>query len=418
MRKKLLLVAPTCDGEDVGEAWVSYQWALRLAERHEVTLVTYYKRGARPASEQLSGLRVVEWPEMSAFHRAERLNSMLKPGYVPFYFRARRWIRRALARGETFEVAHQPTPVAMRYPSPASGLGIPLVIGPVGGGLRSPPGFAAEERTDPWFMKLRALDHLRIRWDPLLRGTLEQASCVLGIAPYVKEGLSGLDLRRLEFMSETALDALPGPVERARSPRPVRLLFVGRLVRTKGIRDVIRAMPLLSDLALLLDVVGEGPERRACEELVAQCGLADRVVLHGWKSKSEVADFYRKADLFVFPSYREPGGNVALEAMGHGLPLIVVDRGGPGSAVSDECAIRLGAISPEALAHEIADAVRRLVADPDLRLRMGKAAYDHVGRTGLWSAHIDRISQIYDEISAADPVEAAWPAQLTPPRNA
>ncbi len=129
------LIAPTCDGEDVGEAWVAYQWAQGLAAHHDVTLLTYHKRGARPAAEQLSGLRVIEWTEPPLIGRAERLNSILKPGYVPFYMRARRWIDQALARGERFDVAHQPTPVAMRYPSPAIGFPIPLVIGPVGGGI-------------------------------------------------------------------------------------------------------------------------------------------------------------------------------------------------------------------------------------------------------------------------------------------
>src|SRR5690606_18170962 len=115
---KLLLVAPTCNGEDVGEAWVAYQWARHLAERHDVTLLTYHKRGSTPAAAQLRGLRVVEWTEPPLLGRAERLNSMLKPGYVPFYIHARRWIRTALASGCRFDIAHQPTPVAMRYPSP------------------------------------------------------------------------------------------------------------------------------------------------------------------------------------------------------------------------------------------------------------------------------------------------------------
>src|SRR5262245_52808973 len=144
---KLLLIAPTCDGQDVGEAWVAYQWARGLAKRHDVTLLTYYKRGRLPASRQLTGLDVIEWPEPPLVGRAERLNSMLKPGYVPFYLKARRWIRHALARGERFDLAHQPVPVAMRYPSPVAGLGIPYIIGPVGGSLGSPPEFEKEKDT-------------------------------------------------------------------------------------------------------------------------------------------------------------------------------------------------------------------------------------------------------------------------------
>ncbi len=117
----------------------------------------------------------------------------MQPGYVPFYIRARRWLRKRLAEGEQFDVAHQVVPVAMRYPSPAAGLGIPLLIGPVGGSLESPPAFADEEGATPWWQRLRALDAWRIRRDPLLRRTYESAACVIGVAPYVQEFLSGSD---------------------------------------------------------------------------------------------------------------------------------------------------------------------------------------------------------------------------------
>lgn len=394
----LLLVAPTCNGDDVGEAWVSYQWAKHLGAHHDVTLLTYHKRGARPAAEQLSGVRVVEWTEPRLFGRADRLNSMLKPGYIPFYIKARRWIREALARGERFDVAHQPVPVAMRYPSPAVGLGMPVVIGPVGGGLASPPGFAADEGSTPWFMKLRRLDRLRMQLDPILRGTYEGADCVLGIADYVEELLDGLNLRRFEVMSETGLDSIPEPIVRAGRTGTVRLLYVGRLIRTKGARDILRAMPQLKDLDLHLDIVGEGPERVACEALIVELNLADRVTLHGWKSKEEVAGFYRQADIFVFPSYREPGGNVALEAMGYSLPLVVVNRGGPGSATSEACAVRLPASNPEALSRDIAEAVRALVENQDRRLLMGAEARRHVAATALWPAKIERIGALYEDL--------------------
>ena len=303
---KLLLVAPTCNGEDVGEAWVAHQWARRLGERHDVTLLTYHKRGARPAAEQLSGLRVVEWVEPPLLGRAERLNSMLKPAYVPFYIHARRWIRQELANGQHFDIAHQPVPVAMRYPSPLAGLGIPFVIGPVGGGLSTPAGFSADEGRQQWFVALRGLDRYRRMWDPMLRQTYRSADCVLGIASYVEAQLAEIPLRRFEVMSETGLDEIPAPIDRRGRSEPLRLLHVGRLVRTKGARDILRAMALTADLPVRLDIVGEGPDRAACEALAAANGLTDRVTFHGWRSKAEVADFYRAADISCFQVIASP----------------------------------------------------------------------------------------------------------------
>jgi glycosyltransferase involved in cell wall biosynthesis len=395
---KLLLVAPACDGEDIGEAWVAFQWVRRLAARHEVTLVTYYKRGHAPVSRQLEGLRTIEWPEPPGLSRAERFNSMLMPGYLPFYYRARRWIRTALAAGERFDVAHQPVPVALRYPSPLAGLGIPFVLGPVGGSLSSPPGFQAEEGTTPWYVRLRALDELRLRRDPLLRRTYAEAACVLGIAPYVKEFLAGTPVRRFEVMSETGISELPEPVVRGARPGDVRLLFVGRIVRTKGTRDAIRALALVRDLPVFLDIVGEGFDRAACESLAAELGVGSRVRFHGWLPRAEVDDLYRRADVFFFPSYREPGGNVPFEAMGHGLPLIVSDLGGPGNVVDETCGFRVHPVSPGQYARDLSVALRSLASDPGLRSKLGDGARRRAAEIGLWDNKVEQMESLFAEI--------------------
>ena len=397
---KLLLIAPTCDGQDVGEAWVAYQWVRRLASRHEVTVLTYYQRGHTPLSCQLPDVRAIEWAEPSGLGRAARLNSMLKPGYVPFYFRARRWIRAALARGERFDLAHQPVPVAARYPSPAAGLGIPFVMGPVGGSLQSPPGFRAEEGTTAWYVQLRGLDRVRLRRDPWLRRTYLQAGCVIGIAPYVSELLAETAVRSFEVLSETGIDHLPESVDRAGRRGEVRLLFVGRLVRTKGARDAVRALGLLRDLPVCLDIVGDGFDRAACEALAGELGLSDRVRFHGWLPRPLIDEFYQSADVFVFPSYREPGGNVTFEAMGHGLPVIVSDIGGPGAVVDQTCGIRVHPVSPEQYSRDLAAAVTRLVRDPDLRRSLGEAARRRVGEVGLWDSKARQLEAIYAKVLA------------------
>ncbi len=399
---KLLLIAPTCDRDDVGEAWSAYQWVSRLAARHEVTVLTYHKRGKNPVAGQIPGARVIEWTEPPVLGRAERLNSMLKPGYVPFYFRARRWIRQALARGESFDLIHQPVPLAMRYPSPAAGLGLPFLLGPVGGSLQSPAGFAAEEGTAPWYVGLRRLDNLRIHRDPWLRRSYEQASCVLGIAPYVKDFLASVPLRRFEVMSDTGIEQLPEPADRTgRSGDVVRLLFVGRLVRTKGARDAIRALGMARDLPVVLDIVGDGFDRTACETLTAELSLADRVRFHGRVPREQVSEFYRAADVFVFPSYREPGGNVVFEAMSYGLPLIVSDLGGPGNVVDESCGIRLHPQSPDQYAADLAAAYGRLAADPGLRRALGESARQRAIEVALWDSKIRQLEAIYASVQAS-----------------
>ncbi len=106
----------------------------------------------------------------------------------------------------------------------------------------------------------------------------------------------------------------------------------------------------------------------------------------------------------MFPSYREPGGNVALEAMSYGLPLVVCERGGPGANVDETCAFRLAADSPEQLASDCATAVRLLVSDPSLRLRMGAAARARAAGTHLWEHRVDQMARLYAEVAGVAPV--------------
>ena len=396
---RVLLVAPSVDATDVGEAWVASQWARRLGERHDVTLLTHRKRGRPSAVDQLPGVEVVEWTEPVLLSRPDRFNSLLKPWYPYFHLQCRRWIAAALAAGRRFDVGHQPTPVAMRYPSPLTRSGLPYVIGPVGGSLDTPPGFDAEE-TAPWYVGLRRVDGWRMRRDPWLRRTYAEAAAVVGIAPYVADFLDTVPLRRFETMSETGVDAVPDPVVRDPHRVPLRLLFVGRVIRTKGVRDAVRAMADLRDLPVVLDVVGDGFDRQACEQLATELDVTGTVTFHGRQPRDAVDDFYRRSDVFVFPSYREPGGNAPYEALSFGLPVITADRGGPAEAVSAECGIRISPTEPERYARDIAAAVRRLAEDRATLTAMSSAARARAVAVGTWAQRIRWMEALYADIAA------------------
>jgi glycosyltransferase involved in cell wall biosynthesis len=241
-----------------------------------------------------------------------------------------------------------------------------------------------------------------------MRHTYRDASCVVGIGGYVERHLKGAGITSFRQISETALDVMPPEILRVKNEDDLRLLFVGRVVRTKGARDVIRALNLLHDLPVSLDVVGDGYDRPACEELVAAFGLQERVRFHGWQPKENVLAFYRAADVFVFPSYREAGGNVTYEAMGASLPCIVADRGGPTDVVDENSAILVTPTTPDEYAASIAEAVRQLCMDPERRLRMGRASRSRLARMGLWGGKIRLMEDVYRQVM----VEGQHPKKL------
>lgn len=395
---RLLLLAPDCDGTDVGEAWVTMQWVKRIAARHDATVLVQRKRDRSSVRDQLPGVRVVEWVQPPVVGRFERLNSLLKPGYVWYYARVRRWLRAARRRGEVFDLAHQLSPVAMRYPTPLAGAGMPYLLGPTGGSLATPPAFVDEESGTPWFVGLRALDRLRLRRDPWLRRGYAEAACVIGIADYVADLLADVPVRRFVAMSDTGVEELPPAVDRVRDPRGLRLLFVGRVIRTKGVRDAVRAVAAAREVVARFDVVGDGDDRTACEQLADELGVADLVGFHGRVPHAEVGRFYADADVFLFPSYREPGGIAVTEAMSWGLPVIVCARGGPASTVDEQTGIRVPALDPGQYAGDLAAAVRRLAADPELADRVGTAARHKVAASALWATKVDELDRLYAEV--------------------
>ncbi len=413
--RSLLLIAPHCDGEDVGEARSAYQLVSRLAETNNVTLLTYGKKSATPASAQLPGVRVIEWPDLPLVGRFERFNAAAKPGYVLFARRARRWINRAIQNGERFDLAHQLSPLALRFACPAVGLVRPLVIGPLAGSLTTPESFASEFGSEPWYMKLRGLDSVRFRHDPALRRSYREADVLIGVAPYVRELLesAGIPIARFETMTEVGLDELsPPPQRREPAPGDLKLLYVGRVVRSKGVRDAVRALAQLADLpGVTLDVVGDGNDRAACEAEAERLGVLERVTFHGRVPRERVDAFYQDADAFCFPSFREPSGNAAIEAMSWSLPMIFADRGGPAHAVSDACGLRVPVADPERFASALAEAIREMAERPGDLAAFGSAARQRAGEISLWPGKIERLTALYDELTSCGGRREVEPAR-------
>jgi hypothetical protein len=216
---KVLLIAPNVDGTDVGEALMAFKWAEALAARVELTVLCFQRPGRPTSPEQLPGARVVTWPEPAWALKRERLNAMLKPAWPVFAGHVRRWIAAAEARGEHFDIAHQLMPQAARYPSPLRHFDTPYIIGPLGGALDTPEAFRAEAGSAPPFTRLRGLDAYAVPFRSVAAASYSRAACILGVAPYVKDVLGDVPLKRFESVLELGVDDVAP--ERPRRMEPV-----------------------------------------------------------------------------------------------------------------------------------------------------------------------------------------------------
>ena len=112
----------------------------------------------------------------------------------------------------------------------------------------------------------------------------------------------------------------------------------------------------------------------------------------------------RQSDVFLFPSLRDGGGAVVVEAMANGLPVVCLDLAGPGLHVRDECGVKVPSGPPDVVAAALAGALGRFWCDPGLRARMGAAGRERAASFYEWSRLGEKLRGIY-----ADAMEGRRP---------
>ena len=145
------------------------------------------------------------------------------------------------------------------------------------------------------------------------------------------------------------------------------VLFLSRLVREKGIYELIDAFLLLAPdyPELKLVIAGNGPEEARLQDYITKAGIGDRVSFTGYVRGADKVRILKAAGLFVFPTYYGEGCPVSLlEAMAAGLPLVTTRAGGiPHIVREPENGLLLGKVTPQ----DVATAMRRLLDNRQLR---------------------------------------------------
>jgi glycosyltransferase involved in cell wall biosynthesis len=186
-----------------------------------------------------------------------------------------------------------------------------------------------------------------------------------------------------------AVDVIPSGVDVPDDVRaeaePPEVLYAGRLSREKGVLELVEAARGLN-----LVVAGDGP-------------LRDRVPgARGFVPHDELQRLYGRAAVVVCPSHREGFGVVCAEAMAHGRPVVASAVGGLLDLVVDG---ETGLLVPPGDVVSLRAALERLLADPDLRRRMGEAARDRVRARFSWEAVTRSTIGLYER--AVAPVDTS-----------
>ena len=315
------------------------------------------------------------------------------------YFEHLVWRRfGAQIRAGEFAVVHRITPLTPTAPSSLAKrcavAGVPFVLGPLNGGVPWPKGFDRERRREKeWLSYLRAAYRLL----PGIRKTYRHAAKVLVGSHFTMSDLPATYKDKYIYMPENGID--PGRFWRTAQRRdsgPLRAAFVGRLVPYKGPDMLLEsALELLHAGSLSIDIVGDGPMMPELRAFVQEHRLEATVTLHGWVANERVQDILCQCDVLAFPSIREFGGGVVLEAMALGVVPIVVDYAGPGELVTAETGFKVPIGDRSDLVSGFRSVLTRLSTSRiELHERSDKAR-QHVQQNFVWPAKARRVVEIY-----------------------
>lgn len=317
----------------------------------------------------------------------------------------------------SFDIVHRITPLTPTANSTlaqkCAKVGVPFVMGPLNGGVPWPKGFDSERRREKeWLSYIRGAYKLSLS----RRRMLNAASAIISGSRYTASELPIRHRHKVALIPENAINPdrfdlgtnATSPMDRS---TPLRGCFVGRLVPYKGPDMLIEAAePFLRDGSLNLDIVGNGPMETELQARVSNDGLEDAVTFHGWVEHEKVQEILSRADLLTFPSVREFGGGVVLEAMALGVVPVVCNYAGPAELVDQDAGFKVAMGNRTEVVANYRETLAAILAEPHQLQEKSKAAREKVAAFYTWACKADQIKKIYDWVlSGQGPIPAPIP---------
>jgi glycosyltransferase involved in cell wall biosynthesis len=383
---RILLSAYACEPGKGSEPEVGWMWATELAAAgHEVWVIT--RAANREVIEtsgvarRLSALHFVYYDLPAWLRRWKRGNRGVHWYYALWQWGAYRMARQ-LTKRLRFDCVQHVTFVGLRAPSFMGLLGVPFVLGPVSGGECVPRRLRSGMSRAAWLQEwTRDLANRITRIDPIMRHSFRKAERILVATPESRDLVPQAFHDKCEVQLGVGLSreylGWTGPRNRPHGP-VLRLLYAGRLLEWKGVDLALRAVRSVREhgVAVRFTIVGHGPAEPGLRRLAADLALEDDVRWLKWVPQPELKQHYYLHDVLLFPSLRDSGAMVVLEALAHGLPVVCTDCGGPGTIVNGRCGrvVATAARRKEEVVDALADALIELSADPALLKKLGRAA--------------------------------------------
>lgn len=188
------------------------------------------------------------------------------------------------------------------------------------------------------------------------------------------------------------------PKRRKEEGSQINLLAVGYFVTRKGFAVLFKALSNLTNKYpnLRLKIVGRGYQEEELKRSVQELGLKGQVEFCGFVPHTQIESYYQESDIFCNPTMDEPFGQVNLEAMACGLPIVGTKVGALPEIITPEVGILIEKNNPK----EMARAIEHLIENKEKRLQMGENARKRVEKFYSWDHIVDQYLKLYEDVLA------------------
>jgi glycosyltransferase involved in cell wall biosynthesis len=410
-RLKVLISAYACEPNKGSEQGVGWSWVRQMARFHEVWVLTRARR--RAAIDQY----LARFPDANIHVAYCDL-----PGWLRFWKSGDRGIHlyyvlwqvlaflqaRRLVRSQGIELAHHVSLMSLPRGTFVSFLGIPSIIGPIGG-LQVTPAECLPLIRNRVRERFRTLMVSLVRLNPVLRAVWKKASLIVlanasnsGLIPgrYRGKVITGFQLGTNNIAPKPSRDV-------STSNNRLVVHWSGRFVDHKGFGLAIRAAeflrkrPDVTPEKIRFVVTGSGPEQDDYQRSISALHMGAFFQFTGWLSQQELEDIWAKSDVFLFTSLRETTGMALQEAMMRGIPPIVIDNGGPGEMVTAESGVKIRIAPIDQMAEATAAAIYDLSCNREKRRQLGAAARRRAEALFDWNSVGARMNELYLSVASA-----------------
>jgi glycosyltransferase involved in cell wall biosynthesis len=384
-----------------GEGVLGWNVVLQLARFFDVHVLTHVSNQEAIEKTKPDGLTFyyIDTPSWFSFTK-KRIQVYAYVWQIAAYFFAKK-----LHSQKTFDAFHHIT-YANDWMASFIGalLPIPYLRGPGGGAHFVPEHFVQQfPFKERLAQMVRRIGQWIFRHDPFFIIGQRRAKALLVCNHEAFDILSEALKKKAHLFPVNGVSSSDIEFLNSQQPAPhgkFLILSAGKLIRIKGFDIVIRAFKMLSDRAVdaKLVIVGEGPELDHLKRMVKQFDLEEKVIFSGWLPRPALLKQMVDCDVFLFGSLRDGGGNVVVEAMAAGKPVVCVDAAGPGYHIEKEWGMKIKAHSPEQLVSDMAEALNTLYQNPELRKSLGDAARERAQDFYSWDALGGSLYDIYKEV--------------------